>query len=40
MNQKFPNGDFYRLKVILKTFNENLEKYSLEDVETFFISQK
>ena len=40
MNQKWPKGDFYGLKVILKTFNENFKKHLLESVETLFVSQK
>ena len=40
MNQKLPKSDFYGLKLILKTFNENFKKYSLESVETLFESQK
>ena len=40
MNQKWPKSDFFGLKLILKTFNENFKKYSLESVETLFASQK
>ena len=35
LNQKWPNSDFFGLKLILSTFNENLKKYSLESVEIF-----
>ena len=40
LNQKWPKSDFFGLKLILKTFNENFKKYSLESVETLFASQK
>ena len=33
-------SDFFGLKLILKTFNENFKKYSLESVEALFASQK
>ena len=36
----FPKSEFLGLKLILKTFNENFKKYSLESVETLFASQK
>ena len=32
MNQKSPKNDFFGLKLILKTFNDNFKKYSLESV--------
>ena len=31
---------FFSLKLILNTFTENFEKYSLESVETLFAGQK
>ena len=40
MNQKWPKSDFFGLKLILKTFDENFKKYSLESLETLFASQK
>ena len=40
LNQKWPKSDFFGLKLILNTFNENFKKYSLESVETLFASQK
>ena len=40
MNQKWPKSDFLGLKLILKTFNENFKKYSLESLETLFASHK
>ena len=40
LNQKWPKSDFFGLKLILSTFNENFKKDSLESVETFFASQK
>ena len=40
MNQKLPKSDFFGIKLILKTFNENFKKYWLESVETLFASQK
>ena len=40
MNQKSHKSDFFALKLILKTFNENFKKYLLESVETLFASQK
>ena len=40
MNQKWPKSDFFGLKLVLKTFNENFKKYSLESVETLFASQE
>ena len=36
LNQKWPKSDFFGLKLILNTFNENFKKYSLESVETLF----
>ena len=36
----WPKSDFFGLKLILKTFNENFKKYSLESVETLLASQK
>ena len=39
LNQKWPKSDFFGLKLILKTFNENFKKYLLESVETLFASQ-
>ena len=40
LNQKWPKSDFYGVKVIMTTFNENFKTYSLESVETLFVSQK
>ena len=40
LNQKWPKSDFFGLKLILNTFHENFEKYSLESLETLFASQK
>ena len=37
---KVAKSDFFGLKLILNTFNENFKKYSLESVETLFASQK
>ena len=36
----WPKSDFFSPKLILKTFNENFKKYSLESVETLFATQK
>ena len=40
VSQNWRKYDYYGAKVILKTFNENFRKYSLESIETLVPSQK
>ena len=36
----WPKSDFFGLKLILKTFHENIKEYLLESIENLFASQK